>query len=571
MILFMLTLVAAARPPVCVEGWCWAWPQATGVTLRALDVISKKELVTVGGGGLVFRWRQGSWTVLGTLEAELRAVWAASAKDVWVCGDGGFLAHYDGSAWAQLETGTEARLSAIHLADGTLTVVGRYGYSQARELYKGKRLQRGVMLEGPVAGPLGLSTFEGELVALTAGPDGLVASGEDGFRRKTADGWKSEKLVRGGANALWTDAQGGLWAATASHVFQETARGWIPHEVTVDFDAARPHITGFGGELDTPLLTVGGAIYGRQGRTWVSRHAMPKKGEGGDLLAVDAAGGTAYAVGEGGLLLRSRGDRWRRLSGELGVGIVGMGSDLVAVNAHGEVWRRSRGSWAIVSEDGAGPRSIHASVAPSGDVWVSMRGHHFDGSQWHATSDQAMNDVYAVAGDVAFGLSRNGKPQRWADGQWAMMDFPGPGRGRDIWAAAEDDLWMTSKDAVWHFDGTQWIAQTVAHRMEDVTGWGPDDVWFLGYNNVTLLHWQDGTFTEHTIPEDLRADRRIRGFAAVPGELWLVGKDGLALQFRGEVWQAHDVPAVGDLAGVHIDPENVYIYGNAGILRRRRR
>ena len=42
---------------------------------------------------------------------------------MWVGGDQGRLFHFDGSAWQQVETGTDGTLSAVW-TDGTQVVVG---------------------------------------------------------------------------------------------------------------------------------------------------------------------------------------------------------------------------------------------------------------------------------------------------------------------------------------------------------------------------------------------------------------------------------------------------------------
>jgi hypothetical protein len=51
----------------------------------------------------------------------LNASWAVSASDVWVGGSGGYAAHFDGTTWTRVATGTKAAIFGITAgADGTV-------------------------------------------------------------------------------------------------------------------------------------------------------------------------------------------------------------------------------------------------------------------------------------------------------------------------------------------------------------------------------------------------------------------------------------------------------------------
>lgn len=75
-------------------------PEGGRLLLTGVWAASPTQAVAVGSGGCVLRLEEGRWRrdVLpgreGPLEADLRAVWGASAEDVWIVGERGALLRY---------------------------------------------------------------------------------------------------------------------------------------------------------------------------------------------------------------------------------------------------------------------------------------------------------------------------------------------------------------------------------------------------------------------------------------------------------------------------------------------
>ena len=79
-------------------GWCWSRP-VEGTTWSA--IWGSGEVVwLVGEGGAVARYDGSSFTLLdvGTSEG-LQDLWGTAPDDIWVVGDDGTVRHFDGASW----------------------------------------------------------------------------------------------------------------------------------------------------------------------------------------------------------------------------------------------------------------------------------------------------------------------------------------------------------------------------------------------------------------------------------------------------------------------------------------
>jgi photosystem II stability/assembly factor-like uncharacterized protein len=94
-------------------------------------------MLIVGETGKIFRY-EGEATAKLDLDAAasqtaingaFNDIWAASASEVYVVGDGGVVVYYDGASWEQLaDVGTKEDLNAVWGTDsGELFVVGAAG------------------------------------------------------------------------------------------------------------------------------------------------------------------------------------------------------------------------------------------------------------------------------------------------------------------------------------------------------------------------------------------------------------------------------------------------------------
>ena len=90
-------------------------PEAAG-DLRSVWGATARDVWVVGSGARILHWDGAVWTTIATHDstwATLNSVWGASATDAWAVGDRGEIQHWDGAAWSPTTSGTRASLKAV--------------------------------------------------------------------------------------------------------------------------------------------------------------------------------------------------------------------------------------------------------------------------------------------------------------------------------------------------------------------------------------------------------------------------------------------------------------------------
>lgn len=120
------------------EGDAWvATDSGVDVALWGVWANGPSDVWAVGGDAfdlegdpVIVHWDGSAWTPATWPELDRRSsaffkVWASGAADVWVVGDGGVVLHFDGSAWAQVPSGTNDDLISLWgTGDGEILAVG---------------------------------------------------------------------------------------------------------------------------------------------------------------------------------------------------------------------------------------------------------------------------------------------------------------------------------------------------------------------------------------------------------------------------------------------------------------
>jgi hypothetical protein len=294
----------------------------------------------------------------------------------------------------------------------------------------------------------------------------------------------------------------------------------------------------------------------------------------------------AWAVGDGGVILRWNGAGWAGVPS-------GTTTTLRSVwaSACNNAW--ALGDTAILHWDGVrwsggvGPTSASA-VAPraiwgsaADDVWVfdATGVWHYDGSVWSLVKPPnlepletiriwgtARDDVWFVGGYFGnYSYSPSHIVEHWDGTSWTDRSPPGSDYAVfDIGGTGRDDVWVSTPNDVWRWDGAAWSSlfhpmvpsdvsfysnSTVASSMPM---WGASacDLWFVGTRG-DVGHW-DGA--------DLVTWPRFNGYlgpvsvwASGPDDAWTIGGDGdpqLAGHWDGTKWTWQAVAACPYQGGV---------------------
>jgi len=208
------------------------------------------------------------------------------------------------------------------------------------------------------------------------------------------------------------------------------------------------------------------------------------------------ADGEAWAVGEGGTVLRRREGRW--LAAET---ITSASLRAVSATAPNDVWIAGGGG-TVVHFDGARLTAVESGTtttlrgafarAPN-DVWfVGESGEilHFDGAKMtkegeapdslHAVWASGPGDVWAVGGTLNVGTIGH-----FVGGRWSFQTSGLSGAGWNaVSGVAADDVWIAGNyGRIAHYDGKRWTETPRALGSFDANGvvaTGRDEAYFIG-------------------------------------------------------------------------------------------
>ncbi|MCA9588428.1 MAG: hypothetical protein KC657_24090 [Myxococcales bacterium] len=196
--------------------------------------------------------------------------------------------------------------------------------------------------------------------------------------------------------------------------------------------------------------------------------------------------------------------------------------------------------WLTPTPQGGDLRGVWASSTD--DVWMvgSYAMLHWDGAalslegpepcpSLRAVTGTGKNDVWAV-GDGASIL-------HWNGAAWVDMTRTADASSVDLLAVSATsptDAWAVGKNAIYHWQGTQWqIARDVrGYTYDAVWAFGPDDVYVASTALGRIEHWQ-GSEWSVVFSSTLAKPRALWGFG--PNDIWAAGEGGL-VHWDGAEW-----------------------------------
>jgi len=122
--------------------WEYVTP-GSGSNINAVDFYDDRKGHVVDGNKSVFHTQDGAtWDKVGLADANVNfyGVDSDGADDVWICGGGGMIFHYDGSQWTPADTG-DAGLRDIEVTGGDGDGLTAGGGGKVYDLSDGKWIQ----------------------------------------------------------------------------------------------------------------------------------------------------------------------------------------------------------------------------------------------------------------------------------------------------------------------------------------------------------------------------------------------------------------------------------------------
>ena len=88
-------------------GWTESLHGPDGVHLKAVWGASADNVYVVGDPGVIFRWDGASWTEQPQLiTTALHEIWGTSADNIYVVAARGHILHFDGTQWSEMDSPT---------------------------------------------------------------------------------------------------------------------------------------------------------------------------------------------------------------------------------------------------------------------------------------------------------------------------------------------------------------------------------------------------------------------------------------------------------------------------------
>jgi hypothetical protein len=409
------------------------------------------------------------------------------------------------------------------------------------------------------------------------GPDGAVVS--TGSSRLCSDnGWCWVHPIPTGNDlkAILVRSPTDAWVAgTFGTLLHTDGTSWTQYHVLPDY------IYGLAAEPSGTVWAVGSG-----GAARFDGHAFTSTPTGTDavLHGVWAASATsAYAVGDNGTMLTWDGSAWTSTPLMMGVkaetrslaAIWGSGpNDVWVGGSGGALWHKQVNNWgqmvggstdwtviagsaadnvwfanasgALYRWDGVTLQQARPAqtftvggiwVGSPTDVWVTryQSVEHWDGTTWSSIAlGYNMGALSGPSTTEVWGAGTGGNISRWNGRTWAPVVQSQLPYGVDVlWASGPSDVWMSSLQYLYHWDGQTVSRATIpgVHQIDGIWGSGPNNVWTAGVNGE-VQHW-DGTQWSLAVGTGTDELRAISGSG--PNDVWVAGFYS-AYHFNGTAW-----------------------------------
>ncbi|GGE63491.1 hypothetical protein GCM10011533_14900 [Streptosporangium jomthongense] len=522
------------------------------------------NLFAVGWMGCILHFDGVQWQLLrgGVIDTEggrfaaceentpLFAIDGNDQGQAWAVGDDGMILHYDGCRWQREQSPTQVNLRAVtcgpdntvYVAGGEGTVLHRDSHGQWSKLdcplgsgfHALLLLDDDTLLLGGGRYFVDKGGFRGELVLYQNGRFQPLSFDEPMPRLRALKAYKGGVLIVGDQGHLYyyRDFRLDKLESNCRHdlmniIVLSTGEALVVGDfgtimtASEDFTQALapPPVEADASPWETMAVPTGAQIWG----------------------FTEAAGGTCYACGEAGTVLRLQGNEWELLPApsELAVHCVwDTGAGLFAAGQLGRIFRFDGEQWAlhydlnldltILAMWGSSPESVYA----VGDEGLIL---HFDGLSWKRMISGTQSALYGLwalddehmlaAGDFGLVLRYNGKD--WREFNVGTENFL-----YDIWGDSLSNIYAVGlSGTLAHFNGQRW--QMMATRLREdllsISGSDAAGAFAVGTRGCVLRLEGDQWLTEPS-----GSDAGLRAVCATrSGAVYAVGDRGTVLRRPG--------------------------------------
>lgn len=470
---------------------------------------------------------------------DLEGIWGVDLQNVYIVGEGGFVAKWDGSSWRRLEVPAEGADINEVWANGEDNVycVGQFGtilYFNGQSWSK-QNSNSTAFLNG-----IWGDSNTGELFAV--GSSGTILYSPDGKQ------WQVQ--ASGTTNTLYD-----VWGSSAKDVYAVGRSGTLLHY---------------------------------NGQVWSAISLSPSTTQ--DLNGVWGAGAdSVFVVGDGGTIYHYNGQSWSQMasnttvslykvSGTSGTSVVAVGGEFSGENGvslyfDGNVWK-------VEQRSGETLKNV-ANIA--GQIYaVGIRGKVLQRTSSEAQfislgSSHDWESVFTF-GEEIFVAGEQGSVAYYDGQSWRVFSTPAQGTLRALWGSAAADLFAVGDGgAIVHYDGQSWqamVSSTTRH-LRGIWGYDAGNIWAVG-DGGTILYYDGANWSAQNSGTTANLygiwGNYSKGTPAPKGyHIYVVGDNGTILRStdKGATWQAMTSNTAQNLRAIHgLEVNEVYAVGENGTVQR---
>lgn len=568
---------APASAKICEGAWCWEDPVPQGHELVGLSMLASNDVwaVATTGGALHFDGTQWNFSATGV---NASSIYAADATHVFVVGESGTIAFFNGTTWAPMTSPTTQYLASV--SGTSATDVWAVGAAGTILHYNGTSWSTQT------------SGTTKRLVTVHArSATDVWVGGASVVLKGNGTTWASQVVSGANTNATYT----AIWALSATDVFLGDDTGALFRMTASSFTkntfAATYPITGLYGTSPSTMFAVAGdkssnnnKLLKFNGTSWsLQSSTMAVRGT---LLRLQGVSATdLWAVGETGALAHFDGTSWSFKAASVISDIIqtgaSMGAEDLAVATSYAFYTRSNGGF-IRRQTTLEMQAMHDAWANSPtDVWFvgerSGPGFTWYGkaAHWNGTTitddplplsptTTVLRGVCSTGANAVWVVGDGGKILRYNGVGWANVASPTTLGLTGIWCKGSSIFVVGEGSTMLKWNGSAFVAMTPPAGNTtwlSVSGTSDSDVWASGRGG-RLAHWDGSTWTIVTNPADSLSDiDRVLAISAT--EAWAL--DGALMKWDGTSW-TRQPGGPGHLLVLTGSPTKVWITGWDGVM-----
>jgi photosystem II stability/assembly factor-like uncharacterized protein len=565
-------------PVFCLANeWAFQNPQPDGNFVEDIHYFNDSHAIAVGNCGRIWIFNNSQWKTENTqIQADLEAIWADDANNIFVAGKNGVIFRYDGSKWEQLDLGAIINLKNIHFSDIWVSNNSIHAVGDGIVDFEIDQTDNSIHFFNHNIPDMDFNAILGhsENEIFAVGEDGIIFyyNGNKWIQQNSPTEKDLESLWKSSSNdyyavgedgiflayrgALWTEIEtnltyhffdingsddnniwiaGGIWQQSGILIHFNGEQFSTPYMLTkIPFSAI--DIT------DHTIYAAGAEMYAYTQNQWTKDESF-RKGFSSSIRGIwGNSTDNIYAVGENASLFHFNGNTWKKetvieSSNHLNA-IWGLDSDcILTVGDNGTMIYYNGISWSRIPEQTQndllgvwGKDNQFFVVGQNGTLY------HFQDyalTVVETKTETRLNAIWGTDVNYYYAAGNNGLILRFNEFGCSEMNTPTQEHLFDIWGHQRSNIYAVGKNGcILHYNGSTWqqTLQSITSGQLN-TVWGTSRDTYVAGEYGQVLSLSNGNWLEVLSgTTNWLAD----GFSINEYDMLIAGFGGTVLQYTGQ-------------------------------------